>query len=435
MRLATLRRRTAPLVIAALIVAIGLVAGQGSWTRPWATSDDTVRAVVGNGRLDPGDDTTAAEDLDDLVGAHPVDPRDVEPRVETAAHRESVDVSDTALPARVLAAYRAAARTTGRTDPGCRLDWPLLAGIGKVESGHASGGAVDSTGRTLTPILGPVLSGGPGVAAIRDTDGGRWDGDSTWDRAVGPMQFIPSSWSLHGADGNGDDVRDPNNINDAALASAGYLCTGERDVQKQGDRRAAVFSYNHSWDYVDLVLAWADAYAGGTPVLTGDLRALASAGVGSGSGTADGSGSTRRTGGPVGVTPGVIRPTGPADPGSSDPAGSDPGSTTGPGDDPTTGGGRSTTGPSAGPTDASTPPPSSDPSPTGPADPGCPTPTSTASPTPTGSASPSGSATPTSTASASPTPTDTPSATPSPTVTDPSATSTSSSSPTPSGTC
>ena len=119
-----------------------------------------------------------------------------------------------------------------------------------------------------------MLDGGPGVAAIPDTDDGRWDADDTWDRAVGPMQFIPSSWSIHGQDGNRDGRRDPNNVVDAALASGGYLCAGDRDVDVEKERRAAVFSYNHSWDYVDLVLAWADAYAGGTPVLTGSLGAL-----------------------------------------------------------------------------------------------------------------------------------------------------------------
>ena len=43
-----------------------------------------------------------------------------------------------------------------------------------------------------------------------------------------------------------------------------YLCAGDRDLTGDKDRRSAVFSYNHSWDYVDLVLAWADAYATGS---------------------------------------------------------------------------------------------------------------------------------------------------------------------------
>jgi hypothetical protein len=231
----------------------------------------------------PHDGPLTSYRLDEtLVGAHPVTPLTRSLRVRTAADGAGarsrgldVDLADTAVPARVLAAYRAAAGQLARTDPGCRLDWPLLAGIGKVESGHAYGGAVDHRGDTLTPILGPVLDGSPGIMAIADTDDGRWDTDETWDRAVGPMQFIPTSWVVHGADGNGDGSRNPSNISDAALAAAGYLCTGSRDLRDTGDRRAAVFSYNHSQEYVDLVLAWAAAYADGVAVLTGSLRAFA----------------------------------------------------------------------------------------------------------------------------------------------------------------
>ncbi len=91
--------------------------------------------------------------------------------------------------------------------PGCHITWPLLAGIGKVESAHASGGRVEANGNTRGKILGPVLDGGPGMAAITDTDQGLYDGDTAWDRAVGPMQFIPGTWTAFGADGNGDGVR------------------------------------------------------------------------------------------------------------------------------------------------------------------------------------------------------------------------------------
>ena len=82
------------------------------------------------------------------------------------------------------------------------------------------------------------------------------------------MQFIPSSWAVWGRDGDGDGRSDPSDIDDAALATAVYLCAGDRDLTVEKDRRGAVFSYNHSWDYVDLVLAWADAYATGTPPAT-----------------------------------------------------------------------------------------------------------------------------------------------------------------------
>ena len=163
----------------------------------------------------------------------------------------------------MLAAYRAAATTVDRTAPGCRLTWPLVAGIGKVESGHASGGAVDADGTTRRPILGPQLTGTNGNAAIPDTDGGALDHDATWDRAVGPTQFIPSSWRIYGADGNGDGRADPDNVFDAGLATARYLCSSGGDLSGAAARHDAVFRYNHSEDYVATVLRWADAYASG----------------------------------------------------------------------------------------------------------------------------------------------------------------------------
>ncbi len=164
------------------------------------------------------------------------------------------------IPGIALAAYQAAERSLAGSDPGCGLSWTLLAGIGRIESGHAHGGAVDSAGTTLTPILGPVLSGGPGMAAIPDTDGGRLDGDPVWDRAVGPMQFIPGTWARSGIDGNGDGVADPNNLFDAALTAGRYLCAGGGDLRDRGQAEQAVFRYNHSADYVSTVVTWADAY-------------------------------------------------------------------------------------------------------------------------------------------------------------------------------
>jgi hypothetical protein len=269
-----------PLVVATPMLVAGLGLGNGSLPLPFTDDRSSVAAVPATGRL--GDDIPDGVpdprlDGAELTGAHPVSYPVGTSAVRTAVAREEgpgPDTTDLALPSRVLQAYRSAAASLQTSDAGCHLTWPLLAGIGKVESGHAYGGEVDSHGDTLTPILGPVLDGGPGVAAIPDTDDGRWDTDDTWDRAVGPMQFIPSSWTVHGADGNHDGRRDPNNVVDASLASGGYLCSGDRDVSVEKQRRAAVYSYNHSWDYVDLVLAWADAYAGGTPVLTGSLGAL-----------------------------------------------------------------------------------------------------------------------------------------------------------------
>jgi hypothetical protein len=160
-----------------------------------------------------------------------------------------------ALPASVFAAYRRAADELARTDPGCGLRWQLLAAIGQVESGQARGGRVTADGTTVTPILGPRLDG-DGFAEIRDTDGGAYDGDTAYDRAVGPMQFIPSTWATWGADGNGDGRADPGNIHDAALAAGRYLCAGGRDLSVPGDLDRAILGYNHSRAYLRTVLAW-----------------------------------------------------------------------------------------------------------------------------------------------------------------------------------
>ncbi|MFF5955831.1 lytic transglycosylase domain-containing protein [Streptomyces luteogriseus] len=160
-----------------------------------------------------------------------------------------------ALPASVFAAYRHAERELARTTPACGLRWQLPAAIGQVESGQARGGRVTADGTTVTPILGPRLNGGP-FAVIRDTDHGAYDGDTAYDRAVGPMQFIPSTWARWGADGNGDGRADPNNVFDAALAAGRYLCAGGRNLSDPADLDRAILGYNHSRAYLLMVRAW-----------------------------------------------------------------------------------------------------------------------------------------------------------------------------------
>ncbi|MEU9168896.1 lytic murein transglycosylase [Streptomyces sp. NPDC048420] len=160
-----------------------------------------------------------------------------------------------ALPASVFAAYRRAEAELARTAPGCRLRWQLLAAIGQVESGQARGGRVTADGTTVAPILGPRLDGGA-FAVVRDTDGGAYDEDPAYDRAVGPMQFIPSTWSRWGTDGNGDGRADPGNVFDAALAAGRYLCAGGRDLSDPAALDRAVLGYNHSEAYLRTVRAW-----------------------------------------------------------------------------------------------------------------------------------------------------------------------------------
>lgn len=183
------------------------------------------------------------------------------PLAQTSFYVPAFD--DGTIPGGVLTAYRRAADVLSRRDPSCNLHWSVIAGIGRIESGHAYGGALLADGRTATPILGPRLDGSlAGTATIPDSTGGRFDGDPVWERAVGPMQFLPSTWLSYGQDGNGDGVRDPHNVYDAALGTAVYLCAGDRDLSRPADLRQALFSYNPSLEYVRAVLAWADHYAG-----------------------------------------------------------------------------------------------------------------------------------------------------------------------------
>ena len=167
------------------------------------------------------------------------------------------------IPAIALSAYRRAAAEQAVVDPSCHVSWSLLAGIGRVESDHGryGGSRPDANGDVHPAILGPVLDGSGGNAAISDTDGGQYDGTSRWDRAVGPMQFIPSSWATSGRDGNGDGLRDPENLFDAALAAANYLCAAGGDLRTTSAAERAVLTYNHSWDYVLVVLGYAASYA------------------------------------------------------------------------------------------------------------------------------------------------------------------------------
>ncbi|MGW4230698.1 lytic transglycosylase domain-containing protein [Streptomyces sp. NPDC004980] len=191
--------------------------------------------------------------------------------------------AEAGIPATILAAYKKAEQDLASTDAACRLPWQLLAAIGKVESGQARGGKVDDNGTTFSPILGPALNG-QGFALIKDSDGGAYDGDSTHDRAVGPMQFIPQTWATWGQDGNGDGRKDPNNIYDAALSAGRYLCAGTRDLALAADLDQAVLSYNHSREYLRTVRSWFDYYKRGTHEVP-DGTGVLPADTGSGSST------------------------------------------------------------------------------------------------------------------------------------------------------
>ena len=174
-----------------------------------------------------------------------------------------------AIPVRALEGYRRAAALTESADQACHIDWALVAAIGKVESNHArfGGNQLDNAGVAQPGIIGIALDGSNGTARITDTDGGLLDRDTVYDRAVGPMQFIPSTWSVAGVDGDGDGDKNPQNITDAATATAVYLCSGPGDLTRPDDLHAAIMRYNASESYVSLVTSIAAAYRLGVSAL------------------------------------------------------------------------------------------------------------------------------------------------------------------------
>ncbi|MGO1801831.1 MAG: lytic murein transglycosylase [Microbacteriaceae bacterium] len=172
-------------------------------------------------------------------------------------------VSDASgIPARALDAYAGAAIAVSDVYPRCGLGWNTLAAIGLVESDHgAAQGAVLGGDGVVSPSIVGIALDGTASAHIADTDGGRLDGDQVWDRAVGPMQFIPGTWEIYGRDGNADGRRDPDQIDDAALAAAHYLCDVGGDLTVAQNWITAVADYNPNIDYNHRVAEAADVYA------------------------------------------------------------------------------------------------------------------------------------------------------------------------------
>ncbi|MFI5652967.1 lytic murein transglycosylase [Streptomyces anulatus] len=246
-------------------VAAAAVAALAASQAPAATLAD---GPAGGG--DPkaaGEDTASAADDGAATGNSPyytdLPPLVTPDKPGSSSNLPVTGSAEAGIPASILAAYKQAEQTVATTDPSCRLPWQLLAAIGKVESGQARGGRVDTNGTTTSPILGPALNG-QGFALIKDTDGGAYDSDAVHDRAVGPMQFIPSTWASWGQDANGDGRKDPNNIYDAALAAGRYLCANDRDLAIAADLDKAVLSYNRSNEYLRTVRSWFSYYQRGT---------------------------------------------------------------------------------------------------------------------------------------------------------------------------
>jgi membrane-bound lytic murein transglycosylase B len=204
----------------------------------------------------------------DGVGAPPTDrsPKSAEPRTDSSTAAPAVSptwVARTAtrsgIPAPAVRAFGTATLRSNDEDPACHLGWTTLAGIGWIESHHGTidGRRLRTNGRPDRPITGVSLDGSGDVAAVPDGSGG-------FQRAMGPMQFIPSTWKSWSSDGDGDGVADPQDVDDAAYAAARYLCASGGDLATGPGWTAAVLSYNHSGDYVRDVYDAARDYAART---------------------------------------------------------------------------------------------------------------------------------------------------------------------------
>ncbi|HEY7052026.1 MAG TPA: lytic transglycosylase domain-containing protein [Mycobacterium sp.] len=172
------------------------------------------------------------------------------------------------VPNTALEAYAYAAKVAEVENPKCHLTWPTLAGIGMVESHHGTyhGATIASNGDVTPPIRGVHLDGSNGNLEIVDGDAGPSDGNPIYAQAMGPMQFIPETWRLYGVDANNDGAISADNIDDAALSAAGYLCWNGRDLATPEGWMKALRAYNLSDQYARAVRDWATAYADGHPL-------------------------------------------------------------------------------------------------------------------------------------------------------------------------
>ncbi|MDT0569615.1 transglycosylase SLT domain-containing protein [Streptomyces sp. DSM 3412] len=309
---------------ATTVLAAATVAAMAASQAPGVTTDGAGRQTTGSPspEMSTQADETASGNSRYYTDLPPLDSPN--PSTGTGDGSGTTGGSERGIPATVLDAYKQAEASLREAKPGCNLPWQLLAAIGKVESGQARGGRVDAEGTTIGKILGPQLNGN-GFANISDTDDGAYDGDRTHDRAVGPMQFIPSTWEWAGRDGNDDGAEDPNNVYDAALAAGHYLCRFDWDLSNDANLRSAILSYNNSTEYYNTVMRWLEHYRGGTheiPDGTGSLPRNPSGGNSNTTGNSgNGNGKGNNGGGNSTPSPKPSPPSKPQKPGGGEPGG------------------------------------------------------------------------------------------------------------------
>lgn len=147
------------------------------------------------------------------------------------------------------------------------MRWTVLAGIGAVESDHGAGLDIAPNGDTDPPFTGPRLDGsgaGGNTTPHYDTDQGQWDGDDTYDRAVGVTQHLPASWADYGVDASGSGEANPHNVYDSVASTAVELCDSAGgspvDFSDRDQLADALYRYNPADWYVDDVLEQIDRY-------------------------------------------------------------------------------------------------------------------------------------------------------------------------------
>ena len=268
------RTARSPAFGVAIIASLIFTGVEGATAPPFPLSKSTVRgaaitpvAAVTRASTDPTGPLVVAA-LHPKIGFHIAE--------ATASAPPPTVVVNTpgalGIPMMALTAYRNAEKMMATADPNCGISWNLLAGIGRIESGHANGGATDARGTAVRPIYGPTLDGTlPGNEVIVQGNSG---GRISYARAMGPMQFLPGTWARYAADGDGDGKADPQNLYDATLAAARYLCSGGLNLRDQSQVLSSILRYNNSMPYAQNVLGWAAAYATGVvpvdlPPLTG----------------------------------------------------------------------------------------------------------------------------------------------------------------------
>ena len=161
------------------------------------------------------------------------------------------------IPPRALQAYKA-------TEEGCAgLRWELVAAIGEIESRHGThdGASIGNDGVAAPHIFGPPLDGTRGTRRLPIGNLlGWWGLPGPWEQAVGPMQFLPGTFTAWAVDGDGDGITNPHDVDDAAPTAANYLCNGGTIT----DERAALLRYNNSDDYASRVIVLADRLSHGS---------------------------------------------------------------------------------------------------------------------------------------------------------------------------